>query len=64
MRPNRGRCEEQMSVKLTREEKAKLDRLAEATGRYPSQVIRLLIQYAEVAGRADLELRGSLEVAR
>jgi predicted transcriptional regulator len=61
MRPSRGRTAESMSIRLTAEERAKLDRLAEATGRYPSQVLRLLVQYAELAERPDIELK-TLEV--
>jgi len=42
-------------VRLTPEERDKLNRLAERTHRYPTEVLRLLLAYAEMGEGPDIQ---------
>ena len=60
-RPNEG-LSERFNFPLTPEQRAKLEAMAKATGRYPSQVLRLLIDQAELSPKRDIQLSGRMEV--
>jgi hypothetical protein len=53
-----------VAFRLTAEERAKLEALAEATQRYPSQVLRLLLDQAELAAQHDVRLRSQPTICK
>jgi len=52
----RGTLTYRTSTQLTKEEYEKLGRLAEATHRSKSQVLRLLIEMAHLSGQSEITL--------